>query len=140
MEREKKAPRPEEVKARIKQLVQQTLQEALEAELEDDLGYPKNGKAPSDNTHNGYSEKTIRTDTWDLCLKVPRDRKSDFEPQLIRKRQTVLDDPGRQDRRPVCQGDDHPGYPGHPGRLDGTALSPSLISRLTDRVLPRLEE
>lgn len=45
MEKMKKAPRPEEVRARIKQLVQQTLQEALEAELEDFLGYPKNGKA-----------------------------------------------------------------------------------------------
>ena len=89
-------PLAEEVKARIKQLVQQPLQKALEAELEDYLGYAKNGKAPSENTRNGYSEKTVRTDTGDLDLKVPRDRKSDFEPQLIRKRQTVPDD--REDK------------------------------------------
>jgi len=140
MEKEKKAPRPEEVRIRIKQLVQQTLQEALEAELEDYLGYPKNGKAPSDNTRNGYSEKTVRTDTGDMDIKVPRDRQSDFEPQLIRKRQTVLDDLEDKIVAMYAKGMTTRDIQDLLGDLYGTAISPSLISRLTDRVLPRLEE
>ena len=92
MDAKKRAPRTEEVRARIKSLIQQTMQEALEAELEDYLGYPKNGKSPHDNNRNGYTEKTVRTDTGEIDLKVPRDRRSEFEPQLVRKRQTVLDD------------------------------------------------
>lgn len=140
MEKQKKAPRPEEVKARIKQLVQQTLQEALEGELEDFLGYPKHGKAPSENTRNGHTEKTVRTDTGDMDLKVPRDRKSEFEPQLVRKRQTVLDDLEDKIIAMYSKGMTTRDIQDILGDMYGMEISPSLISRLTDRVLPRLEE
>lgn len=140
MEKQKKAPRPEDVRARIKQLVQQTLQEALEAELEDFLGYPKNGKSPSDNNRNGHGEKTVSTDMGDIDLKVPRDRKSDFEPQLIRKRQTVLDDLEDKIVALYAKGMTTRDIQDILGDMYGAAISPSLISRLTDRVLPRLEE
>ena len=140
MEKQKKAPRPEEVRARIKQLVQQTLQEALEAELEDFLGYPKHGKAPADNARNGYSEKAVSTDSGEIDLKVPRDRKSDFAPQLIRKRQTVLDDLEDKIVAMYAKGMTTRDIQDILGDMYGATLSPSLISRLTDRVLPRLEE
>jgi transposase-like protein len=140
MDRQKKAPRPEEVRARIKSLIQQTMQEALEAELEDHLGYPKNGKAPLDNNRNGYTEKTVRTDSGDMELKVPRDRKSEFEPQLVRKRQTVLDDLEDKIVAMYAKGMTTRDIQDILGDMYGSAISPSLISRLTDRVLPRLEE
>lgn len=140
MEKQKKAPRPEEVKARIKDLVRQTLQEALEAELEDFLGYPKNGKSRSENTRNGHSEKTVHTDTGDLEIKVPRDRQSEFEPQVVRKRQTVLDDLEDKIVAMYAKGMTTRDIQDILGDMYGTTISPSLISRLTDRVLPRLEE
>lgn|SRR5512135_48624 len=140
MEKQKKAPRPEEVRARIKQLIQQTMQEALEGELDDFLGYPKHGKAPSNNTRNGHSEKTVQTDTGPLDLKVPRDRDSDFEPQLVKKRQTVLDDLEDKIVALYAKGMTTRDIQEILGDMYGTALSPSLISRITDRVLPRLEE
>jgi putative transposase len=140
MEKQKKAPRPEEVRARIKQLVQQTLQEALESELEDFLGYPKNGKAPADNTRNGYTEKTVSTDMGDMDLSVPRDRQSEFEPKLVKKRQTVLGDLEDKVVALYAKGMTTRDIQDILGDMYGAALSPSLISRLTDRVLPRLEE
>lgn len=140
MEKKRKAPTPEEVKARIKFLIQQTFQEALEAELEDQLGYPKNGKAPSDNNRNGHSEKTIHTDAGDIELNVPRDRKSEFEPQLIKKRQTVLEDLEDKIVALYAKGMTTRDIQDILGDMYGSAISPSLISRLTDRVLPRLEE
>ena len=140
MEKKRKAPTPEEVKARIKFLIQQTFQEALEAELEDQLGYPKNGKAPSDNNRNGHSEKTVRTDAGDIDLNVPRDRKSEFEPQLIKKRQTVLEDLEDKIVALYAKGMTTRDIQDILGDMYGSAISPSLISRLTDRVLPRLEE
>lgn len=140
MQKQKKAPRPEEVKARIRQLIQQTMQEALEGELEDFLGYPKHGKAPAQNTRNGYSEKTVQTDTGPLELQVPRDRDSEFEPQLVRKRQTVLDDLEDKIIAMYSKGMTTRDIQDILGDMYGTAVSPSLISRLTDRILPRLEE
>jgi len=140
MEKQKKAPRPEEVRARIKQLIQQTMQEALEGELDDFLGYPKHGKAPSNNTRNGHSEKTVQTDTGPIDLKVPRDRDSEFEPQLVKKRQTVLDDLEDKIVALYAKGMTTRDIQEILGDMYGTALSSSLISRITDRVLPRLEE
>jgi len=140
MEKQKKAPQPEEVRARIKQLIQQTMQEALEGELEDFLGYPKHGKALSGNNRNGHSEKTVQTDTGPLELKVPRDRNSEFEPQLVKKRQTILDDLEDKIVALYAKGMTTRDIQDILGDMYGTALSPSLISRITDRVLPRLEE
>lgn len=140
MEKKRKAPTPEEVRARIKMLVQQTFQEALEAELEDHLGYPKHGKALADNARNGYSDKTVRTDLGEIDLSVPRDRKSEFEPQLIKKRQTVLDDLEDKIVALYAKGMTTRDIQDILGDMYGSAVSPSLISRLTDRVLPRLEE
>ena len=140
MEKVKKAPEPEEVKARIKQLIQQTLQEALEGELEDFLGYPKNERAKSGNSRNGYTEKTVRGDGGELEIRVPRDRKSEFEPKLIRKRQTVLDDLEDKIVALYAKGMTTRDIQDILGDMYGMEISPTLISRLTDRVLPRLEE
>ena len=140
MGKQKKAPRPEEVRSRIKELVQQTLQEALEAELEEFLGYPRNGRTSTGNTRNGYTEKTVRTDTGEVGLKVPRDRKSEFEPRIVRKRQTVLDDLESKIVAMYSKGMTTRDIQEILEEMYGVEISPSLISRLTDRVLPRLEE
>lgn len=140
MQKQRKALRPEEVKARIKHLIQQTMQEALEGELEDFLGYPKHSKSESDNARNGYSEKTVRTDTGEIDLHVPRDRKSEFEPQLVRKRQTMLDDLEDKIIALYAKGMTTRDIQDILTDMYGMEISPSLISRLTDRVLPRLEE
>jgi putative transposase len=139
-QKQKKAPTPEAVKARIKQLVQQTLQEALEAEMEDFLGYPRNGRSPNEDTRNGYAEKTVRTDAGEMDLRVPRDRTSDFEPKLVRKRQTMIDDLEDKVVAMYSKGMTTRDIQDILGDMYGMEISPSLISRLTDRVLPRLEE
>ena len=87
-----KPVKAEEVRAKIKRLVQETLQDALEGELDEFMGYPKHQSNGSDNARNGHSAKTIQTNSGPMEIEVPRDRKSDFQPKLIRKRQTVLDD------------------------------------------------
>ena len=140
MEKQKKAPTPEEVKARIKGLVQQTMQEALEAELDDFMGYPKHGQAPTENKRNGHTDKAVRTDSGEIDLKIPRDRQSEFEPHLVKKRQTVLGDLEDKVIALYAKGMTTRDIQDVLGDMYGTALSPSLISRLTDRVLPRLEE
>jgi putative transposase len=135
-----KPVKAEEVKAKIKRLVQQTLQEALEGELEDFVGYPKHQSNTSDNARNGYSAKTVQTNSGTMEIEVPRDRKSDFQPKLIRKRQTVLDDVEDKIVALYAKGMTTRDIQEILGDMYGMDISPSLISRLTDRVLPRLEE
>ena len=44
----------------------------------------------TDNSRNGYSRKTVHSSFGDMDLEVPRDRKGEFEPQLIQKHQNTL--------------------------------------------------
>ena len=139
MKKEKPA-KTAEVKAKIKSLVQQTMQEALEGELEDFLGYPKHQQSTSENSRNGHSKKTVQTDSGPMEIEVPRDRKSGFEPKLIRKRQTILDDLEDKIVAMYAKGMSTRDIQEILADMYGTEISPSLISRITDRVLPRLEE
>ncbi|WP_457571899.1 IS256 family transposase [Desulfovulcanus sp.] len=140
MSKVKKAPKPEEVKTTIKELVQQTLREALEAELEEFLGYGRYERSDSDNYRSGYSSKTVKTTSGSFEIKVPRDRKGEFEPQLIRKRQTMLDEIEDQITALYAKGMSTRDIGEILSEMYGFEVSPSLISRITDRILPRIKE
>src|SRR5579884_1841866 len=75
------------------QLTRRLLERALGEELTEHLGYPP-GQAPpggAGDSRNGTTPKTVLTDHGRLRIEVPRDRKSRFEPQLIRKGQRRVD-------------------------------------------------
>ena len=68
------------------------MENGLESELDEELGYSKydyKNKDP-DNSRNGHSSKTLRTSFGDVDVSVPRDRKGEFEPQLLKKNQTSV--------------------------------------------------
>lgn len=71
-------------------LVKTTVEKALGAELDDHLGYAKNSHKGrnSGNSRNGFSSKTITTDSGEIDIDMPRDRNSSFKPSLIKKGQT----------------------------------------------------
>jgi putative transposase len=135
----------EEIKSQLRELVKQTLQEAYEAEIEEFIGYPKRkppkGKdSKSSNTRNGYGKKSVKSDSGEVEVEVPRDRNSEFEPQIVKKRQSVLDDLEDKIVALYSKGMTTRDIQEIMGDMYGVELSPSLISRLTDRMLPRLEE
>ena len=80
------------IKDDLKELIRQTLKEALESELEEFLGYSKYERVDSDNSRNGYISKTVKTAVGEVEIETPRDRKGEFEPKIVKKRQTVLGD------------------------------------------------
>lgn len=57
-----------------------TVEAALNAELDDHLGYGKHEKSSSENSRNGYSSKTVKTEDGQFELSTPRDRNGSFEP------------------------------------------------------------
>ena len=73
----------------LKQLTKAILERALDSELTEHLGYEKNALEGRNNgnSRNGKSSKTLITDHGDMEITVPRDRISDFEPQIVRKGQ-----------------------------------------------------
>ena len=63
-------------------------EKALDAELDEHLGYDRHEPKHGTNSRNGYTKKTVKTDDGELEINTPRDRQSEFEPHIIKKRQT----------------------------------------------------
>jgi putative transposase len=99
----------------------------LNAELDEHLA--------ASNHRNGYSKKTVLTDTSKLELDIPRDRRGNFEPQLIAKYQRRF--PGFDEKivSMYARGMSVREIQGHLRELYGIEASPQLISTVTDAVL-----
>jgi len=120
----------------IGQLTARVIERALGAEMDDHLGYVKGDPAGngSGNSRNGSYGKTITTTSGPVRLSVPRDRKSEFEPQIVAKGQRRV---GAVDdmilslySRGMTTRDIH----AHLAEVYGTEVSPALVSAVTDVV------
>jgi putative transposase len=108
----------------------------LNAELDDHLANEgTQEQSESGNHRNGYSKKTVLTDTQSMELSIPRDRKGTFEPQLIAKYQRRF--PGFDDKiiSMYARGMSVRDIQEHLRELYGIEASPQLISTVTDAVL-----
>ena len=76
----------------FKETIAEFMENGLEAELDDELGYSKYDykNKDTDNSRNGHSSKTLRTSFGDVEVSVPRDRKGEFEPQVLKKNQASI--------------------------------------------------
>ncbi len=65
---------------------------ALDQEMEEELGYSRYDyrNKETNNSRNGYSQKTMHTSCGDMEIAIPRDRKDEFEPQIVRKYQNTV--------------------------------------------------
>ena len=71
----------------MENLYKRGVETMLQGEIEAHLGYSKSKTRPDTaNARNGYGLKTIKTKQGEFEIQVPRDRKSEFEPQIVPKR------------------------------------------------------
>ena len=80
----------------FKETIAEFMEEGLEAELDDELGYSKYDykNKDTDNSRNGHSSKRLRTSFGEVDVSVPRDRKGEFAPQVLKKRFLELKENG----------------------------------------------
>ena len=121
----------------LKQLTAALVSKALSAEMSEHLGYEKHEVAGrgSGNSRNGTSEKTLKTDSGEMPIEVPRDRNGSFEPQLVKKHQTHFDGFDEKIISMYARGMTVREIQGHLQELYGVEVSPDLISRVTSAVL-----
>lgn len=76
----------------FKETIAESMEDGLETELDDELGYSRYDyrNKSTENSRNGHSSKTLRTSFGDVEVTVPRDRKGEFESQLLKKNQTSI--------------------------------------------------
>lgn len=126
----------------LKELIAPTLQAMLEAEMTEHLGYQKyedRGKHPG-NSRNGHSEKVLRTSFGHTPIQVPRDRNADFNPQIIPKHATVQNDVEEKIIAMYAKGMTTRDINAYMDDIYGIDVSPSMVSHITDAILPRIAE
>ena len=118
-------------------LLKQFIESALEAEMTthlDDL------ERISGNKRNGKKTKTLKTGSGEIEISTPQDRSSSFEPQLVKKRETVLAD----SLAPKIIGLYGLGMSfrdisNHIKEMYDVEISHSTLSEITDRVIPQVK-
>lgn len=132
----------EDVHEMLKNLFKNTLQEILEAELDNHLGYEKHSLEGNNtgNSRNGYSKKTIKTKFGETELTVPRDRNGEFEPRVIKKYETTSNQLEEQIIAMYAKGMSTRDIEDHMRDIYGIDVSPTMVSKITDKILPMVAE
>jgi len=132
----------DDIQTVLRDLFKDTLQEMLEAELDDDLGYTKHDDAgkQTENRRNGHFQKTVRSEYGDMELAVPRDRDGEFEPAVVRKYQKNVAGIEEQILALYAKGVSTRDIQDHLNQLYGVEVSPTLISNVTNRIMPLIKE
>ena len=132
----------QDVQDMVKDLLGDTLQGMLEAEMDQKLGYSKYDyqNKDTDDSRNGYSKKTVTSSFGEIDLDIPRDRKGEFEPQIIRKNQTDISNIEDQVLSMYAKGMTTRDISDHLKSVYGVDASAEMISHMTDRILPIAKE
>ncbi|MDP4189600.1 MAG: IS256 family transposase [Bacteroidota bacterium] len=120
-------------------LIKEILEAALEGEMDAHLSACKT-QEPS-NRRNGKLKKTLKTAAGAFELETPRDRESSFEPEIVKKRQTVLNE--SLDNKVLslyALGMSYEAIAGHLAEMYGLDVSASKISLITDKLIPVITE
>lgn len=95
MKKRKELKSRKDLSSLFSSLYGQVVQALLEGEMEDFIGYEKgtHEDKKTQNRRNGYSSKgkKIKTDSGEISIDMPRDREGKFEPEIIKKRQRILE-------------------------------------------------
>ena len=133
---------PAEVTSLLKTLFAGTLEQMLQAEMDEHLGYEAHSPAGDNtgNSRNGYGKKTIRSEWGEADIAVPRDRNGTFEPTVVEKRQTRTDEIEARVLAMYSKGLSTRDIEDHLRDIYGVDASATLISRITDKIMPELAE
>ena len=127
----------------FKETIAEFMENGLDAELDDELGYSKYDykNKDTDNSRNGHSSKTLRTSFGDVEVSVPRDRKGEFEPQILKKNQTsISQDIEEKILSMYAKGMTTSDIEAHIHDIYGVEVSDTTVSRITDKILPVAKE
>ncbi len=119
-------------------MLERILNAALEGEMDAHLSEESRD---SGNRRNGKMSKTVQTQYGEVTVDTPRDRDGSFDPQTVRKRETILAE-GMADQiiGMYAFGTSTREISRYFEREFNTRLSAETISAITDRVLPEIKE
>jgi len=123
--------------------IKDVLQEALEEEMNTSLGYSRYDwkNKQMDNSRNGHTKKTLRSQFGNIDLKIPRDTAGEFEPVIVKKHErTMSNDLEGMIVSLFAQGTSTRDIGAHMQKVYGLDVSAEMVTRITDKILPIAKE
>jgi len=122
----------EDLSSLTKQFMKQMIEEMLKAELEEHL--EQNDTA----SKNGSYPKTVRSDAGEIRLDIPRDRKSEYTPQLIPKGQRSISGIDEKIISLYARGMSLRDIEKQVKEMYDVQMSDTLIGRIIDKITPQI--
>lgn len=121
----------------LKRLSKQMIEEILEAEMNEHLGYEKHSSEGinSGNSRNGKSPKTVKSTFGEMDINTPRDRNGEFNPVIVKKRQTDISSFDEKVISMYGKGMTTRDIQDHIKDIYGADISPTTVSNITDKVM-----
>ena len=130
----------EDIQDALKDLLGGTIKEMMEAEMNNHLGYSKSERSDNDDYRNGYKSKRVNSSYGAMEIDVPQDRKSTFEPQVVKKRQKDISDIDQKIISMYAKGMTTRQISETIEDIYGFETSEGFISDVTDKIMPQIED
>ena len=130
----------EDIQEALKNLLGSTIKEMMETEMDDHLGYAKSQRSDNDDYRNGYKTKQVNSSYGSMEIEVPQDRKSTFEPQVVKKRQKDISDIDQKIISMYAKGMTTRQISDTLEDIYGFEVSEGFISDVTDKLMPQIED
>jgi len=124
----------------FKALLRESIQTASEIEMDEHLGYEKHHQSDNPNYRNGHNKKTLKSKYGEIDVAIPRDREGTFEPQLVKKRETLLNGSEELILSLYTKGMSVRDIQHHLDDLYGYQLSEQTISNITGAIIEKAKE
>ncbi len=119
-------------------LLKNFIEKALDSEMEAHLDEQQRSIG---NKRNGKGKKTIKSSAGSFEIDTPQDRHSSFEPELIKKRQTILADSLEEKIIGLYGlGMSYRGISEHIKEMYDTDISHTVLTQITDKIIPDVKE
>ena len=131
-----------DVEDKLKKSFGKIIQSMLEAEMTEHLGHDKYEytKENKENYRNGTSKKKVKSNLGEIELDIPRDRQGDFEPVIVPKHSRDISNIETQIINLYGMGNSTREISNFIEEMYGCSVSAEMVSNITDKIVPEMEE
>lgn len=130
----------EDIQEALKDLLGGTIKSMMEAEMDNHLGYEKSARSSTPNYRNGTKSKLVRSSYGEFDIDVPQDRNSEFNPQIVKKRQKDISEIDQKIIAMYAKGLTTRQISEQIEDIYGFEVSEGFVSDVTDKILGEIDD
>lgn len=129
-----------DIQEALKDLLGGTIKTMMESEMDHHLGYEKSERSLNTNYRNGTKSKHIRSSYGEFDIEVPQDRNSEFQPQIVKKRQKDISEIDQKIIAMYAKGLTTRQISDQIEDIYGFEISEGFVSDVTDKILGEIDD